>query len=69
MGNEGLRRHIYKNGMLPHSSFYIGLYGHPWVNFMEPLEQAVKDLMRLYRNKLPYAQRGSRAMKLILSTL
>ena len=52
-----------------HSSFYIGLYGHTWVNFIEPYREAVRELMRLSSNKLTYYQRGLRAMKLILSTL
>ncbi|KYC34957.1 transposase [Scytonema hofmannii PCC 7110] len=50
-----------------HSSFYIGLYGQTWVNFMESCEDLVTELMRLNRNKLKYYQRGLRAMELILS--
>lgn len=49
-----------------HSSFYIGLYGQTWVNFMESCEDLVTELMRLHRNKLKYYQRGLRAMELIL---
>jgi hypothetical protein len=44
-----------------HSSFYIGLYGQTWVNFMEPCEDLVSELMRLCRNKWKYYQRGLRA--------
>ncbi|GAA6623029.1 hypothetical protein NUACC26_088540 [Scytonema sp. NUACC26] len=50
-----------------HSSFYIGLYGQTWVNFMESSEDLVTELMRLHRNKWKYYQRGLRAMELILS--
>jgi hypothetical protein len=50
-----------------HSSFYIGLYGQNWVNFVEPYQDLVAQLMKLNRNKLPFYQRGQRAMKLILS--
>lgn len=50
-----------------HSSFYIGLYGQTWVNFMESCEDLVTELMRLHRNKWKYYQRGLRAMELILS--
>lgn len=50
-----------------HSSFYIGLYGHNWVNFMEPCMNLVTELMRLNRNKQKYYQRGLRAMKLVMS--
>jgi hypothetical protein len=50
-----------------HSSFYIGLYGQTWVNFVEPCQDLVTDLIRLSRNKRKYYQRGLRAMELILS--
>lgn len=50
-----------------HSSFYIGLYGQTWVNFVEQCQDLVTDLIRLSRNKRKYYQRGLRAMELILS--
>lgn len=50
-----------------HSSFYIGLYGQTWVNFMEYCMELVKTIMILNRNKLKHYQRGLRAMRLILS--
>jgi hypothetical protein len=50
-----------------HSSFYIGLYGENWVNFVEPYKDLVGELMLLNRNKRPFYQRGLRAMELILS--
>ena len=50
-----------------HSSFYIGLYGQTWVNFLELCQDLVTDLMKFSRNKRKYYQRGLRAMKLILS--
>jgi hypothetical protein len=52
-----------------HSSFYIGLYGQTWVNFMEQCADMVVELMRLNPNKRKYYQKGQRAMKLILSAL
>ena len=52
-----------------HSSFYIGLYGQNWVNFMDGCAHIVAELMRLNRNKRKYYQKGQRAMKLILSAL
>ncbi|MDF5715728.1 MAG: IS4 family transposase [Rhizonema sp. NSF051] len=51
-----------------HSSFYIGLYGQTWVNFMEQCKDLVTNLMRLSPNKRQYYQRGLRAMELILAT-
>ncbi len=50
-----------------HSSFYIGLYGHNWVNFMENSYELVTELLRLSPNKRKYYQQGERAMRLILS--
>ncbi len=50
-----------------HSSFYIGLYGQTWVNFIEQCAKAVAELIRLTRNKWKYYQRGLRAKELILS--
>ena len=52
-----------------HSSFYIGLYGQNWVNFVEQCADVVAELMRLTRNKWKYYQKGLRAMELILSAL
>ena len=50
-----------------HSSFYIGLYGQTWVNFMESCWGLVTELMKLNPNKLEYYLQGQRAMKHILS--
>jgi Transposase DDE domain len=50
-----------------HSSFYIGLYGNNWVNFMEPCIELVSKLIKLNPNKQKYYQRGLRAMRLIAS--
>lgn len=52
-----------------HSSFYIGLYGQTWVNFMDECTDTVGQLMRLNRNKSKYYQKGLRAMELILAVL
>ena len=50
-----------------HSSFYIGLYGSNWVNFMENSYELVVELLTLSPNKRKYYQQGERAMRLILS--
>ncbi len=50
-----------------HSSFYIGLYGSNWVNFIEETSELVAQLLILSPNKLPCYQQGQRAMRLILS--
>jgi len=50
-----------------HSSFWIGLYGQCWVVGIEFCQDIIIELMRIRRNKLPFFQRGLRAMSLILS--
>lgn len=67
---KGLQKYIgrvkeYGRNERRHSSFYIGLYGQGWVNFMEPCMNLVTELMKLSRNKQKYYQQGLRAMKLI----
>lgn len=52
-----------------HSTFWIGLYGEIWLNSIDLCWTLVTDLMRLRPNKLPYFQRGLRAMALIQSLL
>ena len=52
-----------------HSSFYIGLYGRTWVNFIDECIGTVGELMKLTRNKWKYYQKGLRAMELVMSTL
>lgn len=46
-----------------HSSFYIGLYGHNWVNFPDNCWELVRELLILAPNKNKYYQRGQRGSK------
>jgi hypothetical protein len=55
-----------KRSQRRHSSFWIGLYGQSWVIGMEFCQDIVNELMAIRRNKLPFFQRGLRAMSLIL---
>ena len=48
-----------------HSSFWVGTYGILWVAGMEFLSDLVANLMRVKGNKLPFFQRGMKAMTLI----
>jgi len=50
-----------------HSSFWIGLYGQSWVITMKFSQDSITELMRIRRNKLPFFQRGLRAMSFIVS--
>jgi hypothetical protein len=52
-----------------HSSFWMGLYGHVWVIGIEGCEKMIEELMAIRRNKLPFFQRGLRAMSLMGRTL
>ena len=52
-----------------HSSFYIGLYSHAWVNFYGDFQDCIVSLMKLSPNKRPYYRKGIRAMKLAMSAL
>lgn len=52
-----------------HSAFWVGLYGQLWVGAMEFWADLAHELMRLKPSKLPYFQKGLRAMALIQSAL
>ena len=52
---------------LQHSSFWIGLYGQSWVLAREYCQGIVIELMKIRPNKLPFFQRGMRAMSFIQS--
>lgn len=52
-----------------HSAFWVGLYGHLWVGAIEFWSDLAISLMRLKPSKLPYFQKGLRALALIQSTL
>ena len=51
-----------------HSSFWMGLYDHSWVIGIEGCEKMIEELMAIRRNKLPFFQRGLRAMSLMIRT-
>ncbi|MDZ4876800.1 MAG: IS4 family transposase ISAcma19 [Chroococcidiopsis cubana SAG 39.79] len=52
-----------------HSSFWVGLYGQLWVGAMEFWIDLADEFIRLKPSKLPYFQKGLRAMALIQSAL
>ena len=70
--NMGMQKYVgrlteCRRSIRRHSSFWIGLYGQCWVMGMEFCQDIIAELMRIRRNKLPFFQRGMRAMSLILS--
>jgi hypothetical protein len=52
-----------------HSNFWIGLYGHNWIAAFHLCQEWVEQLLSLIRNKLPFYQRGLRALNLIQQSL
>jgi len=52
-----------------HSNFWIGLYGHNWIAAFHLCQEWVEELVDLIRNKLPFYQRGLRALHLIQQSL
>ncbi|WP_287660276.1 MULTISPECIES: IS4 family transposase [unclassified Microcystis] len=60
----GRRRKI-KQKATKNSDFWIGLYGSSWVATCNFLRDWVEELMRINSNKLPFYQRGQRAMDII----
>jgi hypothetical protein len=48
-----------------HSNFWLGLYGHNWIATFHLCQEWVEELLHLIRNKLPFYQRGLRALNLI----
>ena len=54
-----------KQSLTRNSNFWLGLYGDVWIITKEFVAQWVEDLMRLNLNKLPFYQKGIRAMNII----
>lgn len=48
-----------------HSNFWIGLYGQNWIAAFHLCQSWVEELLSVIRNKLPFYQRGLRALNLI----
>lgn len=71
--NRGLQKYVgrimaAKRTTRRHSSFWLGLSGRSWVIEIEGCGTIIEELMAIRRNKLPFFQRGLRAMSLILLT-
>jgi hypothetical protein len=63
------RLQLLKRMQRRHSAFWVGLYGCLWVGAMEFWHDLASELMRFKPHKLPYYQKGLRAMTLIQSPL
>jgi hypothetical protein len=54
-----------QQSLTKNSNFWIGLYGDVWIITKEFVAQWVEELMRVSLNKLPFYQKGLRAMNII----
>jgi hypothetical protein len=54
-----------KQSLTKNSNFWLGLYGDVWIITKEFVAQWVEELMRASLNKLPFYQKGLRAMNII----
>lgn len=54
-----------KQTLTKNSHFWLGLYGDIWIISQTFLKDWVEELMRLNPDKLPFYQKGSRAMNII----
>jgi hypothetical protein len=55
----------FKKSLTKNSNFWLGLYGEVWGIAREFVGEWVAKLMSINRNKLPFYQRGLRAMRII----
>ena len=72
--NMGLQKYVGRLQQLKRiyrrqSAFWVGLYGHLWLGAIKFWFDLAAYLMRQGPDKLPYFQKGLRAMTLIQSTL
>ncbi|NJQ96592.1 MAG: IS4 family transposase [Hydrococcus sp. CSU_1_8] len=58
-----------KQALTKNSNFWLGLYGDVWIIAKEFVALLVEELMRLNLNKLPFYQKGLRAMVIIQQAL
>ncbi|NBD18493.1 MAG: hypothetical protein GVY04_20890 [Cyanobacteria bacterium] len=54
-----------KQVLTKNSNFLVGLYGQVWIIAQTFVQDGIEELMSLNVNKLPFYQRGLRAMKII----
>ena len=48
-----------------HSNFWLGLYGSLWIIAWDFLANLIENMMNLTSHKLPYYQRGLKAMSIL----
>jgi hypothetical protein len=54
-----------RQSLTQNSNFWLGLYGDVWIIIKEFVAPRVEELMRVNLNKLPFYQKGLRAMLII----
>jgi hypothetical protein len=58
-----------KQFITKNSNFWLGLYGNRWTIAEEFVGELVEELMRVNSNKLPFYQKGIKAMNIIQQAL
>jgi hypothetical protein len=59
------RKRKVKQTLSKNSNFWIGLYGSSWIICHHFMKDWVEEIMRINSNKLPFYQRGLKAMNII----
>jgi Transposase DDE domain len=59
------RKRRFQQSLTKNSHFWLGLYGDVWIIARDFVAQWVEELMRVNPNKLPFYQKGLRAMSII----
>jgi hypothetical protein len=59
------RKRKVKQTLSKNSNFWIGLYGSSWIICHHKMKDWVEEIMRINSNKLPFYQRGLKAMNII----
>jgi hypothetical protein len=54
-----------KQSLTRNSNFWLGLYGDVWIIAKDFVASWVEELMRANPNKLPFYQKGMKAMSII----
>ncbi|WP_293063920.1 MULTISPECIES: IS4 family transposase [unclassified Moorena] len=74
LSNMGLQKYLVRQRepqryIRRHSSFYVGIHAHLWVDLFQLYSECVQELMQINRHKLPNYLKGLRARLQVLSAL
>ena len=68
--NNGIQKYVSrlneaKRQSRRHSNFWLGIYGDLWIIAWDFLVEIIQDMMNINRHKLPFYQKGLRAMSML----